>query len=350
MNTTNDGEKHGAVYYIKTLAKRWFIDAMGAMALGLFASLIIGLIISQLSKIPYLGVLAKLTEVTGATSPVVGSAIGVAIAWGIKSKPLALFTSAVTGAIGYSAGGPVGAYLAALIGAEIGGLVAGKTKIDIVVTPFTVILTGGFAGLYIGPGISAAMTALGTFVNSATELTPIPMGIVVAVVIGLALTAPISSAALCIMIGIDGIAAGAAVVGCCCQMVGFAVASFRDNGVGGLISQGLGTSMLQFPNILRKPAIWIAPTAASAVLGPLSAALFGMTNTSTGAGMGTSGLVGQFGAIDAMTASFGLPKTLLLVLIMHIVAPAALTLLFDFILRKAGLIKPGDMKLAIAQK
>jgi uncharacterized membrane protein len=318
---------------------------MGAMALGLFSSLIIGLIISQISKIPGLSGLSQLNDVTAASSPVVGSAIAVAVAWGLKAKPLVIFSSAVTGAIGYTAGGPVGAYLTAVVGSEIGSLVAGRTKVDIVVTPFVTILAGGGVGLLVGPAISGFMTALGAFVNNATELSPIPMGIIVSVVVGLALTAPISSAALCIMIGIDGLAAGAAVVGCCCQMVGFAVASFRDNGWGGLISQGIGTSMLQFPNIMRKPVIWIAPTLASAVLGPVSTAVFKMTNTALGAGMGTSGLVGQFGAFDAMTPTFGFGKTLFLVLLMHIALPAVLTLLFDFIMRKMSWVKPGDMAL-----
>jgi uncharacterized membrane protein len=330
---------------IKKYFKRYFIDAMGAMALGLFSSLIIGLIITQLSKIPGLSILSELTAVTAASSPVIGSAIGAAVAWGLKSKPLVIFTSAVTGAIGYTAGGPVGAYLAAVVGSEIGMLVAGRTRVDIVVTPLVTIISGGAVGLLVGPAISAFMTALGAFVNSTTELSPIPMGIIIAVVVGLALTAPISSAALCIMIGIDGLAAGAAVVGCCCQMVGFAVASFRDNGWGGLVSQGIGTSMLQFPNIMRRPAIWIAPTLASVFLGPVSTAVFKMTNTSLGAGMGTSGLVGQFGAFDAMGPVFGFNKTLFLVLLMHIALPAVMTLLFDFIMRKISWVKSGDMTL-----
>lgn len=330
---------------VKKIFKRYFIDAMGAMALGLFASLIVGLIISQLAKIPGLGILSQLTGQTGAASPVIGCAIGCAVAWGLGVKPLVCFTSTVTGAIGYVAGGPVGAYIGAVVGAELGGLVAGRTKVDIVVTPIVTILSGGTVALLVGPYINAFMQALGAFVNSATEMAPIPMGIIIAVVVGMALTAPISSAALCIMIGIDGIAAGAAAVGCSAQMIGFAVASFRDNGVGGLISQGVGTSMLQFPNIMRRPQIWIAPTLAGAILGPISTALLGMTNTSTGAGMGTSGLVGQFGAVDAMSESFGLPLTLVLIAVMHFIAPAALTLLFDAGLRKLGWIKPGDMKL-----
>ena len=330
---------------VKLLFKRYFIDAMGAMALGLFSSLIIGLIISQIAKIPYLGFLSELTTVVAASSPVVGSAIGVAIAWGMKVKPLVIFTSAVTGAIGYSVGGPVGAYVGVVVGAEVGNLVAGKTKLDIVITPMVTILSGGIISVLVGPCISAFMTSLGSFVNQATELNPIPMGIIVAVVVGMVLTAPISSAALCIMININGIAAGAAVVGCCCQMVGFAVSSYKDNGFGGLLSQGIGTSMLQFPNIMKKPQIWIAPTLASAILGPVSTTVLGMTNNSYGAGMGTSGLVGQFGAYATMGESMSLPIFLLQIAIMHIIAPAILTLAFDFVLRKIGWIKKGDMKI-----
>ena len=339
---------------IKDIFKRYFIDAMSAMTLGLFASLIIGLIISQIARIPGLtsmqdSFFAPIGAVTGASSPIIGSAIGVAIAWGLKTKPLVMFSSAITGAVGYTAGGPVGAYLGAVVGAEIGNLVAGKTKVDIIVTPITTIISGSIVGLLLGPYINDFMKLLGNFVNNATDLSPIPMGIIVAVVVGMVLTAPISSAALCIMIGIDGIAAGAAVVGCACQMIGFAVASFRDNGLGGLISQGLGTSMLQFPNIMRHPQIWIAPTLASAVLGPISTTLLKMTNTSLGAGMGTSGLVGQFGAFDAMAETYGFVKTLIMVLVMHFVLPAILTLAFDFVLRKIGLVKVGYMKLASSQ-
>ena len=335
--------------------KRYFIDAMGAMAQGLFASLIIGLIISQLAKLPFMGWMSGLAAVTGARSPVIGSAIGAAVAWGLGAKPLVVFTSAVTGALGYSAGdfsgGPVGAYLAAVIGAELASLVASKTKIDIVLTPMVAILTGGTAGVFIGPYIGRAMLALGAFVNSATEMTPVPMGIIVSVVVGMALTLPISSAALCIMIGIDGIAAGAACVGCCCNMIGFAVASFRDNGAGGLISQGIGTSMIQMPNIMRHPQIWLAPVCASAVLGPVSSAVLRMTNTSTGAGMGTSGLVGQFGAAEAMSAAgVSLPVMLIEIIAMHFLAPAILTLAFDALFRRLGWVKPGMMKLETAEK
>lgn len=329
---------------VKKILKRYFVDALGAMALGLFSSLIIGLIISQFAKIPGLSVLNEIASVVKSDG-VVGAAIGVAVSWGLKVKPLTMFSSAAVGAVGYLAGGPVGAYIAAVVGAELGNILAGKTKIDIVVTPLITIITGGLVGIFVGPYVSRFMTAFGSLVNEATELAPIPMGIVVSVLVGLALTAPISSAALCIMIGLDGIAAGAACVGCCCQMIGFAVASWRDNGLGGALSQGLGTSMLQFSNIVRRPIIWLAPTLASAILGPVSAAVLKMTNTPQGAGMGTSGLVGQFGAFDAMGGTMPFWMFLVEILLMHFLLPAALTLFFDAAFRKLNWVRKGDMKI-----
>ncbi len=330
---------------VKKYAKRWFIDGMGAMALGLFSSLIIGLIISQLATIPGLSVLAQFTEVLSAKSPVVGAAIGVAIAYGLKNKPLVIFSSAATGAFGYAMGGPVGAYVAALVGAEIGRLVAGKTPVDIIVSPIVTILAGGFIGLLVGPPLNSFMTWLGEFVNSATVLAPLPMGIIVSVIVGMVLTLPISSAALCIMMGISGLAAGAAVAGCCANMIGFAVMSFKENGWGGLLAQGLGTSMLQVPNILRRPQIWLPPIIASAVVGPISTMVFQMTNTSTGAGMGTSGLVGQFGAWAAMSDSVPPAMLIFEIALVHFILPAVITLIFAAIMRKAGWIRPQDLKL-----
>lgn len=324
---------------IKKYFKRYFVDAMSFMALGLFSSLIVGLIISQLSKIPHLEILATFSEVLSASSPVVGAAIGAAIAYGLKSKPLVIFSSIAVGAFGYQLGGPVGAYISSLVANEIASLVAGKTKIDIVVTPLVTIITGGFVSTFAGPVLSDMMTGLGDLINSATQLHPFPMGISVSVIVGLVLTAPISSAALCIMLGLEGVAAGAAAVGCCAQMVGFAVTSFKVNGVGGLISQGLGTSMLQFGNIMKHPQIILAPTLAGAVLGPVSTCLLKMTNTPSGAGMGTSGLVGQFGAYSAMAAELGQLETVIVIAVMHFIAPAILSLLFHWIFKKIGLVK-----------
>lgn len=329
---------------VKKIFRRYFVDALGAMALGLFSSLIIGLIISQFGKIPGLSILSEIAAVVK-SDPVVGAAIGAAVAWGLKVKPLTVFSSAAVGAVGYLAGGPVGAFVAAVVGAELGNLLAGRTKLDILITPLITILTGSLVGTFIGPWLNKFMTSFGALINSATELHPIWMGMAVAALVGLALTAPISSAALCIMIGLDGIAAGAACVGCCCQMVGFAVASWRDNGLGGTLSQMFGTSMLQFPNIVRRPVIWLAPTLASVILGPVSTALLQMKNTPMGAGMGTSGLVGQFGAYDAMIGSTPLWVFLVEVLIMHFLLPAALTLFFDGVFRKLNWVRKGDMRL-----
>lgn len=336
--------------FVKKVLSRYFIDAMGAMALGLFASLIIGLIISQLSRIPLLGFMEPFVgEVLNASSPVIGGAIGAAIAWGLKAKPLVIFSSVAAGAFGYSVGGPVGAYIGAVVGAEFGNLVAGRTKIDIVLVPLVTIVAGGIVSSLIGPYIQSFMLAIGNTINVATELSPIPMGIIVAVIVGLCLTAPISSAAICIMLDLSGIAAGAACVGCCAQMVGFAVMAYKDNGLGGLISVGIGTSMLLFANILRRPQIWLPPTIVSAILGPISTAVLGMTNTAVGAGMGTSGLVGQFGAFAAMSATAGAGTVLLQIAIMHVILPAALTLAIYLAMMKLGWIKSGDLKIKAAE-
>lgn len=334
---------------IKNYLKRYFVDAMSFMALGLFSSLIVGLIISQLAKIPGLAVLSSFSGVLAASSPVVGGAIGAAIAYGLKSKPLVVFSCIAVGAFGYELGGPVGAYVAALVANEISRLLSGRTKIDIVVTPLVTIIAGGFVSTFVGPYLSEFMSGLGELINAATQLHPFPMGITVSVLVGLALTAPISSAALCIMLGIDGIAAGAAAVGCAAQMVGFAVTSFKANGVGGLVSQGVGTSMLQFGNIMRHPQIILAPTLAGAVLGPVSTCVLKMTNTPTGAGMGTSGLVGQFGAYSAMADSFGGTESIVLIVIMHVLAPALLSLFFHLIFKKLGLVKDEYLKLNNAE-
>ncbi len=330
---------------IKKYLKRYFVDAMSFMALGLFSSLIVGLIISQLSKIPYLDGLARFTEVLSASSPVVGGAIGAAIAYGLKSKPLVVFSCIAVGAFGYELGGPVGAYVSAVAANEIASLFAGKTKIDIVITPIVAIVTGGLVSTFVGPYLSDFMTGFGEIINKATQLHPLPMGITVSVLMGLALTAPISSAAIAIMLGLDGIAAGAAAVGCAAQMIGFAVTSFKANGVGGLVSQGVGTSMLQFANIMRHPQIVIAPTLAGAVLGPISTCVLKMTNTPTGAGMGTSGFVGQFGAYSAMSEAFGSTKSIIFIAVMHFIAPAVLSLIIHLALKKLGIVKDEYLKL-----
>lgn len=335
--------------FLKNAFRRYFIDAMSSMALGLFSSLIIGLIISQLARISFLGFLAPFGELAQ-NKYVVGAAIGVAIAYGLKAKPLVIFACAIVGAIGYdNQGGPVGAFCAAVVGAELGNLIAGRTPVDIVLVPLVTIITGGLIGTFVGPAVGAAMAGIGSFINTATQMHPFPMGIIVSAVMGLVLTAPISSAALSISLGLSGLAAGAACVGCATQMVGFAVASYRENKLSGLISQGLGTSMLQFGNIMRRPVIWLPPTIASAILGPLSTVVFKMTNNAMGGGMGTSGLVGQFNAWLTMSETMSTGYTLFLILLMHFLLPAALTLLLSELFRKRGWIRFGDMQLKLRE-
>ena len=334
---------------IEKILKRYFLGALSAMALGLFASLVIGLILSQLSKIPGLAFLKEFTEIISSKSPVIGCAIGVAVAWGLKVTPLAMFSSAATGAFGYMymGGGPVGAFIAAVVGAELGNLVSGKTKIDILVVPIVTIVAGSLAGKFAGPYISAFMTNLGALINSATTLMPIPMGIAVSTLMGLTLTSPISSAAVAISLNMSGLAAGAATVGCSSQMIGFAVASYRENKFSGLISQGLGTSKLQLPNVMMRPQVWIPPTLTGAILGPLATTVFSMKNNSLGAGMGTSGFVGQFGTLAAMQGSESTSIIVLKILLLHFIAPAVLTLFFSEIMRKKGWIREGDLKLKL---
>lgn len=324
--------------------KRYFIDAMSSMALGLFSSLIIGLIISQLAKLPGLEFLAVAASQIGASSPVVGAAIGVAIAYGMKCDPLVLFSSAGVGAVGYQLGGPVGAYVASVVGAELGQLVSKKTPVDILLTPFVTLVAGGLVGNFVGPYLSNFMTWLGSVINAAAVMAKVPMGFALGALVGMILTLPISSAALCIMLGLDGIAAGAATAGCCAQMIGFAVISYKENGFGGFMAQGIGTSMLQVPNIMKKPAIWVAPTLAGGIVGIISA-LIGMENVAAGAGMGTSGLVGQVTTYITMAPKIGGAVTLIYIAILHFLLPAVLSLAFDNIMRRAGFVKGSDMKL-----
>lgn len=245
-------------------------------------------------------------------------------------------------------GEPLGAFVAAYLAVEIGGLVAGKTKVDILVTPITTITVGSVVGLSIGVPIAAFMTKVGELINWGAVQQPFWAGIIVSALMGIALTLPISSAAIGVSLNLSGIAAGAAAVGCAANMVGFAVASFRENKTGGLVAQGLGTSMLQMPNIIRKPVIWLPAIFASIILGPISTCFFQMTNNATGSGMGTCGLVGQIMAFQTMTGDgMGAGPALFQIILMHVIAPAVLTLLFSELMRKKGWIKPGDMKLDI---
>lgn len=331
---------------MKKFFKKYIIDALSHMAMGLFCSLIIGLIIGQIAKIPGLGFLNFIAEALASDSPLVGACIGLAIAYGLSCAPLVMISSAITGALGYQFGGPVGAYLAVIIGTVLGNLISQKTPIDIILTPLATIVCGGLFARYCCSPINDFMLYLGSVINNATMLSPFLMGITVAVLVGCALTLPISSVALCVMLGIDGLAAGAATAGCCAQMIGFAVISYRDNGIGGLLSQGLGTSMLQIGNIVRKPIIWLAPTLTSAILGPVSTVWLEMTNNALGAGMGTAGLVGPLATFADMTEAGAAAGPLTLKIIcLYFIAPAVISLAIHHLMVKAGWVKPGDMKL-----
>lgn len=327
------------------------VRVFNGMAWGLFSSLLIGLIIKQLGTLIGNDLLINFGNVA---QKLMGPAIGAGVAYSVGASPLGIFSSVVVGAIGagsisfdgataiINTGEPVGAFVSALAAAEISKLIQGKTKVDIVLVPITTIIVGGLVGNYIAPYISAFMNYIGNFINMATELHPIPMGIIVSVTMGIILTLPISSAALAISLNLSGLAAGASVVGCCANMVGFAVASYKENGLGGLIAQGIGTSMLQMPNIIKNPLIWLPAIIASAILGPISSAVLKMQNNAIGAGMGTSGLVGQFAAIDVMGAS---PIVLITILLMHFILPGLIAYGVSEWMRNKGLIKPGDMKL-----
>lgn len=329
---------------IEISVKRYLVDALSYMAYGLFASLIIGSILNLIGG--KLGIPLFTETIWPIARQMTGPAIAVAVAYGLQAPPLVIFASVLSGAAGGALGGPVGAFLAGVVGAEFGKLVANETKIDIIVTPAVTIIMGCLTGQLVGPPVSAFMTGFGKVIVYATNLQPIPMGMLVAVLMGIALTLPISSAAIGIMLGLSGLAAGAATVGCSAQMIGFAVMGFKENGWSGVFAQGLGTSMLQMPNIVKNWKIWLPPIISSAILGPLATVVFKMENTAIGSGMGTSGLVGQFGTIEAMDA-LGRSNWAIYgsILLLHFVLPIVLTLIISGFMRKKGWIKENDLKL-----
>lgn len=329
---------------LRRLFKTYIVDALSFMAMGLFCSLILGLIIKQIALIPGFDFLMDIAAVLQ-SAPVVGGSIGLAIALGLKRAPLVTISAVAVGTLGYQFGGPIGAYLASIVGVEAGSLVSKRTPVDIIVTPLVAVVAGGLFAKFCCAPVNEWVMSLGEVINRATMLNPFIMGIVVSVSVGCILTLPISSAALCISIGIGGLAAGAATAGCCAQMIGFAVISYKDNGIGGLISQGLGTSMLQVGNIARKPIIWLAPTLTSAILGPVSTMWLKMTNNAAGAGMGTAGLVGPLGCWDTMSATTDHGLLLVEIIGLYFIAPAVLSLLFHIIMKRIGWVKDGDMKL-----
>lgn len=326
---------------IEPTFQNYVINALSYMALGLFSSLVIGLIMetagTQLAGMPGAAVLVDMGETAMALS---GPAIGVAVAYGLGAPRLVLFAAVVSGAMGGEMAGPAGSFLTALISTELGKIVSKETKIDIIVTPFATIAAGAMAAMAVGPPIAGSIRQFGVFLMWATEQQPFVMGVLVAVLMGLALTAPISSAAIAFMLELEGIAAGAATVGCAAQMIGFAVSSFRENRWSGLLALGVGTSMLQIPNIVKNPYILIPPTLAAGILGPLATMVFMMENNEAGAGMGTSGLVGQIMTIHTMGSA---PTVLLSILLLHFIGPALLSLLFSEWLRRINKIKDGDM-------
>ena len=351
-------------------AKRYGIDALGAMAQGLFCSLLIGTILNTIGSQFHVGFLtAELITINGVgytiggmASFMSGAAMAVAIGYALQAPPLVLFSLATVGyacnALG-QAGGPLAVLFVAVIAAEAGKLISKETKIDILVTPVVTTLVGIGAAWVIAPPVGAAAGAFGQLIMRATDLQPFLMGILVSVLVGVALTLPISSAAICSVLGLTGLAGGAAVAGCCAQMVGFAVMSFRENGWGGLVSQGLGTSMLQMPNIVKNPRIWIAPTLASAVTGPVATCIFRlqMNGDAINSGMGTCGLCGQLGVwtgwVSPSAAALANGASAInptafdwagLILI-SFVLPAILAPAFNQICRRLGWVKDGDLKL-----
>ena len=341
-------------------AKRYGVDALGAMAQGLFCSLLIGTIIKTLGQ--QLGV-AFLVEMGGFATAMSAPAMAIAIGYALQAPPLVLFSLAAVGQAANSlggAGGPLAVLFIAILAAELGKAVSKETKVDLLVTPAVTIASGVALSYLIAPPVGAVADAFGTVINKTTELQPFWMGIAVSVLVGIALTLPISSAAICHTLGLVGLAGGAAVAGCCAQMVGFAVMSFRENRWGGLVSQGIGTSMLQLGNIVKNPRIWLPPILASAITGPIATCVFGlqMNGDPINAGMGTCGLCGQIGVwtgwlapsekaiekVGATAITPGVMDWVGLVLVCFVL-PAVLTWLFGLLLRKIGWIKDGDLKL-----
>ncbi len=349
---------------MKSILDRIFVDGLGGMAHGLFATLIIGTIIQQIGLFAGGDFGNRLYMAGKMAAAMTGAGIGVGVARKFNADQLVVVSAATVGMIGAFAGKllagevltdgnvflagpgePLGAFVAAYVAIEIGILISGKTKLDILITPFVCIGVGTATGLVVGPPISRFMGWLGSLINWGTEQQPFLMGIVVSVLMGMILTLPISSAAIGVILNLSGLAAGAATIGCCCNMVGFAVASFRENGFGGFLAQGIGTSMLQVPNIVRHPKIWLPAILSSAILGPVGTMLLHMTNNATGSGMGTAGLVGQIMTWQVMTQTEAPVVVLLKILLIQIVLPAALTFGFSEFMRRKKWIRFGEMKL-----
>ncbi|WP_084331447.1 PTS sugar transporter subunit IIC [Ignatzschineria larvae DSM 13226] len=319
----------------------YFIQALSYMALGLFSSLLIGLILKTIGDKLGITTLSDIGQFA-MDSKIVGGAIGVAIASSLQAPPLILFSALFVGAIGNQLGGPAGAYVAVLLSVEISKLCYQVTKLDIILIPLIMLLVGYGLAHLVGIPVSHLMQRLGQLINWATTQEPFSMSIIVALLMGLALTAPISSAALAFMLGLEGYAAGAAVIGCSAQMIGFATISYRDNSFGAVIAQAIGTSMLQIANIIKNPWILLPPTLAGMIVAPIGILLFEMKNNPAGAGMGTSGFVGQFMAFETMGFSWSVGFA---VLLCHIVLPALFAWCIAYLLRKMRRIQDGDLAL-----
>lgn len=352
---------------LKKVLNHIFIDGLSGMAMGLFATLIVGTILSQLGTLFVGGAWGNALFIMGkVASLLTGAGIGVGVAYKFKESPLVVISAATNGMIGAYAGKilagslfaggtftitppgePLGAFIAAYVGILAGHIVSGKTKVDILVTPVVSIVCGSVAGLVAGPPISNLMTELGSWVNWGVEQQPFLMGVIVSVLMGMFLTLPISSAAIGVVLGLDGLAAGAATVGCCANMIGFAVISYRENKLGGLLAQGLGTSMLQIPNIVRRPLIWLPAIISSAILGPLSTMVFKMTSNATGSGMGTAGLVGPIMSFQTMNEYMPMATALTYNITIYFILPAVISLAVSEFMRKHKFISFGDMKLDV---
>lgn len=350
---------------IKKIFNYIFIDGLSGMALGLFATLILGTIIQQVGNMIGGNVGQYLSGAAAVAKAMTGIGIGVGVACKYKDDVLVTVAAGAAGMCGAFAQGlisgsifkegalvlagpgePLGAFLAAITAVTVGRMISGKTSLDILVTPLVTFVSGSAVGLLAGPPISGFMGWIGELIQTGTEQQPFLMGIAVSVLMGICLTLPISSAAIGVILNLSGLPAGAATAGCCAQMVGFAVASYDDNKMGGLVAQGIGTSMLQMPNIVRKPIIWIPPILTSAILGPISTVVLKMTSNATGSGMGTAGLIGPIMCYQTMVGQ-GVDSAVVLmeIAVMYVIAPALLTLIFANFMKNHGFIKPGDMKL-----
>ena len=311
---------------VNITVQTYLIDALGAMAFGLFASLLIGTIFGTLGQQFQIEIFNVIADYAKSAT---GAALGIAIAHALKAPQLVLFSAATVGIAGNALGGPVGALVATIVAAELGKIVSKETRLDIIVTPGITIISGVLVAQFVGPGVAGFMNWFGNLVKTATEMQPFIMGILVSALIGIALS-------------LDGLAGGAATAGCCAQMIGFAVMSYRENKIGGLMAQGLGTSMLQMGNIVLNPRIWIPPTLASMITGPIATMVFRLENIPAGSGMGTCGLVGPIGVYTAMGGGTSMWMGILLVCFL---LPAVLTFVFGEVLRRMGWIKDGDLKL-----